>query len=226
MKSHHSKPEATEIVEKILLLGDISVGKTSLITRFTNNDFFTNLGNTIGRPNFFKISLILISIGVEYHRKSLTLEGKEIELEIWDTSGQERYQSIAKSFYRGCMGIVIVFDVTSDKSFGNVKSWIEHLQQDADSEVIKILVGNKADLKKEVHAVDQAQIDDLANEWNLKYFETSAKTGENVKEAFEWIALKIYEKLTGFERKDSRISLSKKDVKAREGDSKSQGCCN
>jgi len=214
MKSHQNRAEtAVDLVEKVLLLGDISVGKTSIITRFTEGAFFENMANTIG---------------VEYHRKTIKLKGKGIEMEIWDTSGQERYQSIAKSFYRGCMGIIIVFDVTSEKSFGNVKSWIEHLNSDADSEVIKILVGNKSDLKDEFSSVDKIEIAELTKECNLVYFETSAKSGENIKEAFEFMALQIYDKVTDSEPRDRRVSLasSKRSPKKREDNEKSDGCCN
>ena len=157
-----------DIELKILLLGDTSVGKTSLILKYTDNYFSETSVSTIG---------------VEF--KEHEIKNKKIKLQIWDTSGQERFRSITETFYRGADGILFVFDVTNKESFENIKDWLmdPHI---VNLDAKKILVGNKIDLVDQ-RVVNKESMEKYGQSKNLNSFETSAKTGENVGQIFEEI---------------------------------------
>ena len=157
---------------KILVIGDSSVGKTSLLLKYID-DYFSET----------QIS----TIGVEYKEKVITLNNRKIGLQIWDTSGQERFRSITQNFYRGADGILFVFDVTNKESFDNIKMWLNEPQV-VELNSQKILVGNKIDLEEQ-RVISKEKMEDLgAKNNNLVSFETSAKTGENVEKVFTKIA--------------------------------------
>ena len=160
-----------EFYLKILLIGDSSVGKTSLLFRYTDNYFSEEMISTIG---------------VEYKEKVITLNNRKIALQIWDTSGQERFRSITQNFYRGADGVFFVFDVTNKNSFENIKVWLNEPQV-VELNSQKILVGNKIDLKEQ-RVISKEKMEELGVKINLVSFETSAKTGENVEEIFTKIA--------------------------------------
>ncbi|KAL7718449.1 Sphingomyelin phosphodiesterase [Entamoeba marina] len=155
-------------IVKVLLLGDTNVGKTSITLRFIDDIFDT---------------IYLSSVGVDFKFKTITRNGKNVKLQIWDSAGQERFHSISRSYYRGADYAIVVFDVTNENSFQRAKYWLD----DIATEKIKgqqILVGNKTDLIKE-RTVTTEEIEEQFPE--VKYFEVSAKTGENVKELFDSI---------------------------------------
>ena len=157
---------------KILVIGNSSVGKTSLLLKYID-DYFSET----------QIS----TIGVEYKEKVITLNNRKIGLQIWDTSGQERFRSITQNFYRGADGILFVFDVTNKESFDNIKMWLNEPQV-VELNSQKILVGNKIDLEEQ-RVISKEKMEDLgAKNNNLVSFETSAKTGENVEKVFTKIA--------------------------------------
>ena len=158
---------------KIILLGDSYVGKTSLLLKYTD-DYFSETSTA--------------TIGVEFKEKIITFNNRNIRLQIWDTSGQERYRSIAQNFYRGSDGILLVFDVTNKESFENIKFWLNDPQVDAK----KILIGNKIDLE-EHRVISKEKMEKLGEKYNLNSFETSAKTGENVDTIFTEITKLIIE---------------------------------
>lgn len=162
---------------KILLLGDSGVGKTSILFQFTNNKFL-ELNN-------------IPTIGVDYQVKMLDIEGTRIKLQIWDTSGQEKFRTITKSYYRGAQGILVVFDVTRRDMFSLTKYWINSIKELAATDVEIALVGNKCDLEKKVTKEEAVE---FANEYNIPYFETSAKDNSNIDEVFIYLAKKIHKK--------------------------------
>ena len=181
-----------EINLKILLCGDSSVGKTSLLLKYVD-DYFSDLH--------------ISTIGVEYKIKELNINGRKVILRIWDTSGQERYRSITQNFYRNANGILFVFDLTSKISFNNIKNWLTD-SQDCETKVIKILVGNKVDLSED-RVLEKDYVESYAEKKEMKYFETSAKDGVNVNKAFRELAELILENKSEEEIKEQYMDNSK-----------------
>ncbi|XP_028095472.1 ras-related protein RABE1c-like, partial [Camellia sinensis] len=151
---------------------------------------------------------------IDFKLRTIELDGKRIKLQIWDTAGQERFRTITTAYYRGAMGILLVYDVTDESSFNNIKNWIKNIEQHASDNVNKILVGNKADMDESKRAVPTSWGQALADEYGIKFFETSAKTNLNVEQVFFSIARDIKQRLA---ESDSRaeppsIKLSKPDA--------------
>jgi len=116
---------------RLLLIGDSGVGKSCLLLRFSDNSF---------TPSF------ITTIGIDFKIRTIELDGKKIKLQVWDTAGQERFRTITTAYYRGAMGILLVYDCTDEKSFGNINTWMRNIEQNASENVNKILLGNKCDL--------------------------------------------------------------------------------
>jgi len=131
------------------------------------------------------------TVGVDFKIKTLDIDGKLIKCQIWDTAGQEKYRTIINAYYRNANGIIIVYDLTNRVSFNNVKSWLLDFENGAQNiNIPKLLIGNKSDLES-VRQVDFEAGKELAEELDLKFLETSAKTAQYVKEAFYSIAREI-----------------------------------
>ena len=128
--------------------------------------------------NMFSESFIS-TIGVDFKIKTIELDGKRYKLQIWDTAGQDRFRTITSGYYRGAHGIFIVYDITDEQSFNNVLKWCQEIDRYSTCKVIKILIGNKIDLKSK-QVISSKQIKKLADSMNIEFFETSAKTGVNV----------------------------------------------
>ncbi|KAK3445281.1 hypothetical protein EUGRSUZ_A01236 [Eucalyptus grandis] len=172
---------------KLLLIGDSGVGKSCLLLRFSDGSFTTSF---------------ITTIGIDFKIRTVELDGKRIKLQIWDTAGQERFRTITTAYYRGAMGILLVYDVTDESSFNsnwisliNIRNWIRNIEQHASDNVNKILVGNKADMDESKRAVPTSKGQALADEYGIKFFETSAKTNLNVEEVFFSIARDIKQRL-------------------------------
>ena len=168
-----------EICLKILLIGDSFVGKTSLLLKYCDGQF----------PEAH-----MATIGVEFKEKIINVGKWKIRLQIWDTSGQERFRSITQNFYRNADGIIFVFDVTNRDSFSHIKDWLMDSQVE-DSDIKRMLVGNKIDLE-EKRVIDAEKINTFAEGKKMKCFETSAKIGENVDTIFKEISALILENKT------------------------------
>eukprot|EP01023_Acetabularia_acetabulum_P012806 TRINITY_DN16022_c1_g3_i3.p2 TRINITY_DN16022_c1_g3~~TRINITY_DN16022_c1_g3_i3.p2 ORF type:complete len:213 (-),score=27.29 TRINITY_DN16022_c1_g3_i3:117-755(-) len=157
---------------KLVFLGDQSVGKTSIITRFMYDKFDNTYQATIG---------------IDFLSKTMYLEDRTVRLQLWDTAGQERFRSLIPSYIRDSSVAVVVYDVTNRQSFLNTTRWIEEVRTERGSDVIIVLVGNKTDL------VDKRQVtieegDAKARELSVMFIETSAKAGFNIKALFRKIA--------------------------------------
>merc|ERR1712070_575452 len=134
---------------KLLLIGDSGVGKSCLLCRYSE-DIFNNK--------------FITTIGIDFKIRTIELDGKKIKLQIWDTAGQERFRTITQAYYRGAMGILLVYDVTDEKSFQNIRSWMRNIEQHANTEVVKVLLGNKCDMvDKKVIETERGQA--LAEEY-------------------------------------------------------------
>jgi len=166
-----------EFVAKLLIIGDQRVGKSCILTRFTEN-FYT--------PHS------IMTVGIDYKTKKIKVDGTEIKLQIWDTAGQEKYRSITQNFYKNAMGVVIVFDLTDEGTFDNVRNWIRQIKNHAGENVCKLLVGNKCDIEE--NRVSKEKIAEFVKETNIEYFETSAKNNININEAFYSIAKDVKSK--------------------------------
>ncbi|RYQ93327.1 hypothetical protein Ahy_B09g099599 [Arachis hypogaea] len=180
---------------KLLLIGDSGVGKSCLLLRFSDGSFTTSFITTIGAyyNNLYD--------SIDFKIRTIELDGKRIKLQIWDTAGQERFRTITTAYYRGAMGILLVYDVTDEASFNNIRNWIRNIEQHASDNVNKILVGNKADMDESKRAVPTARGQALADEYGIKFFETSAKTNMNVEEVFFSIARDIKQRLADTDSK-------------------------
>jgi small GTP-binding protein len=178
MNQASNKTTTKEAVAKLLIIGDSRVGKSSILTRFTENFFSQHT---------------IMTVGIDYKTKKITVDGCEIKLQIWDTAGQERYRSITQNFYKNTMGVIVVFDLTDEASFENVRNWLRQIKTHAGENVCKILVGNKCDMP-EARAVARERIDEFAKEIDIEYFEASAKNNENIAEAFTCISKTVKDK--------------------------------
>ncbi|PNX99958.1 GTP-binding protein YPTM2-like [Trifolium pratense] len=130
------------------------------------------------------------TIGVDFKIRTVEQDGKTIKLQIWDTAGQERFRTITSSYYRGAHGIIVVYDVTDQESFNNVKQWLNEIDRYASENVNKLLVGNKSDLS-ESKVVSSETAKAFADEIGIPFMETSAKNASNVEQAFMAMAAEI-----------------------------------
>ncbi|KAL3536222.1 hypothetical protein ACH5RR_004683 [Cinchona calisaya] len=183
---------------KLLLIGDSGVGKSCLLLRFSEDSFTTSF---------------ITTIGIDFKIRTIELDGKRIKLQIWDTAGQERFRTITTAYYRGAMGILLVYDVTDESSFNNIRNWIRNIEQHASDNVDTVLVGNKSDMDESKRAVPTSRGQALANEYGVKFFETSAKTNHNVDKVFFSIARDMKKRLSESETKAEppTIKISKPD---------------
>ena len=124
--------EHYDFLFKLVLIGDSGVGKTNLLSRFSNNEFTLE-----SRP----------TIGVEFATKTITVADKKIKTQIWDTAGQERFRAITHAYYKGATGALVVYDVTKSATFESVDKWLKELRENAEEDIVIILIGNKSDLK-------------------------------------------------------------------------------
>ena len=174
---------------KIMLLGDSSVGKTCFLKRYIDDTFQ---------------DVYLSTIGFDYKYKFITLEdGKKIKLQIWDTAGQERFRTIGKGYYKGAHGIILIYDVTSQKSFDSIKTWLNEIKSEASNKVCVFLVANKIDIEDRL--ISREDGEEIAKNNNLEFYESSAKDNINVSEVFQDLAEKINEKYQIMKEKGKKL---------------------
>jgi Ras-related protein Rab-1A len=164
---------------KLLLIGDSGVGKSCLLLRFADDTYTESYISTIG---------------VDFKIRTIELEGKTVKLQIWDTAGQERFRTITSSYYRGAHGIIVVYDVTDNDTFTNVKQWLQEIDRYASEGVNKLLVGNKSDLTSK-KVVEYSVAKEFADQLNIPFLETSAKNATNVEQAFLTMAKQIKDRM-------------------------------
>jgi len=181
-----------DYVLKFIIIGDAAVGKSSLLIRLTDQRFLANPDPTLG---------------VEFGSKLIHIDevDKTVKLQVWDTAGTESFRSITRSYYRGACGALVVYDVTSQASFQNARTWLADVRQYADPNLTCILVGNKADLDEDGAAsatshrkrreVPRETAELWAKEEDLLFIEASAKSGDNVDKAFQEAARDVVTKI-------------------------------
>lgn len=172
---------------RIIMLGDSTVGKTSLLKRYTEDTFLDSINQTVG---------------VDFYVRFLDVEpGVRVKLQFWDTAGQERFRSVTRSYFRNSAGSLLVFDMTNRESFDHIKKWHSEVREHVQPHTILfVLVGQKSDLDGE-RAVSREEAEQLAEELGAPYVEVSAKTGLNVGDTFQLLAQRIYQGLLSGEVK-------------------------
>ena len=189
---------------KLLIIGESGVGKTCLLLRFTDDSFTANH---------------LTTIGIDFKIKIINLENKLIKLQIWDTAGQERFRTITKTYYKGAHGIILTYDVTDINSFKNIRNWIKQIEQNAQNNVCKVLVGNKCDKSDRVVSFEEGK--KLAQDYGMEFFETSAKSNINVSETFTFLTKEILKNTEG----GSTTTGGGSQLTAKDQGKKKAGCC-
>ncbi|TYZ67765.1 hypothetical protein PybrP1_009864 [[Pythium] brassicae (nom. inval.)] len=199
---------------KYIIIGDSEVGKSSLLLQFTEQHF---------QP------IHDLTIGVEFGAKLLDLDGRKVKLEIWDTAGQETFLSITRSYYRGADGALLVYDIGRRESFEHLGRWLHECHQNSQNESIEIMVvGMKCDLSHRDRQVSEEEGREWAEAHGLYFIEASAKTAQNVEQAFSQTAATI---LANFDyvnhqmRKGSAASRITLDEQQRAADATKSECC-
>ena len=175
-----------EFIIKILIIGDSTVGKTNFVYKFSEDKF---------RENYFA------STGIELKTTSIQIDGKSIKIQLWDTAGQEKYRAMIKNLYLKSQGIIILFDITNETSFINLKNWMSQIKESCGEDILILLVGNKIDLEDN-RVINKERAMEYANNENIEYIEVSSKTGENINKALTSLLQKI------LKRDDSNSNFS------------------
>ena len=192
---------------KIIVIGESRVGKTSLIKRYTKDQFG---------------GVYLTTVGIDFQDKTIEIEDKKVKLQVWDTAGQERFRNVAKNYFQSSNGFLLVFDITDKESFQKLNDfWMDQLNMHAPKKAKSVLVGNKSDLAGQ-RQVSIEDAEEFAKGNNLKYYEVSAKEGTKVVELFFYLANEIYQSHT-YEENNYNKNITLKKEKSKKKDKKK--CC-
>ena len=209
MSDSHKSNKDYDYIFKIVLIGDTSVGKSCLLTRFADDQFSESYVTTIG---------------VDFRFKTMIVCDKITKVQVWDTAGQERYRSITNAYYRGAEAIMIVFDVTNKDSFTHIQDWMEEIIKYTGKDVVIIVGANKSDLND--RNVKKEEMEEFSKKKGIKIFECSAKTGDGVENAFKYMVETLIKKndKTSKEKNNGNNSKLKTNEKKNKNISKKK-CC-
>ncbi|KAH7128877.1 ras family-domain-containing protein [Dactylonectria macrodidyma] len=168
-----------DMLVKVLLIGDASVGKSQILLRFSDETY---------TPSYIS------TIGIDFKIATIEIDGKIIKLQIWDTAGQERFRTITTAYYRGAMGILLVYDVTDERSFQNILAWNANVELHAAEGINKMLIGNNSD-QVESRVVSSERGQALAYELGVPFLEVSSKLNINIDQAFHSLSADIMKRL-------------------------------
>ena len=193
---------------KILILGDSFVGKTNILKRFMHNEFDTTTKETVG---------------VEFCSKNFNFG---VKAQIWDTAGQERYRSVTKAYYKGAKGALLVYDITKRRTFENIDNWLIDLRTNGDKDILIMLIGNKSDLK-DSREVSKDEAESKAEQYNIPFFETSAKNGDNIINSFSHLVEEIYKANISARLDEIKVEDNNdgKAINIQEEVTQKKGCC-
>ena len=193
MSSNNNNPNGYDMIFKIVLIGDTSVGKTNILTKYLSDEFDPESKATVG---------------VEFGTKNFKLENNIVKVQIWDTAGQERYRSITNAYYKGAKGSLLIYDITNKKSFENLEKWISDIKTNGDDNIPIILVGNKSDLEnKRVISIEEGK--NKAKLYKFAFMETSALNGNNIEKAFNELIMDVYKKNHEYFEKQAKVQIGK-----------------
>ena len=167
---------ATEVTVKVIVLGSSEVGKTCILNRYFNNEFQENA---------------LSTIGIDFQTKFFKFDDQKVKVNYTDTAGQEKFRAISVNYLKGTNGVILVFDITNKESFDLLETWMNDLKENNKVDISKVLIGNKLDLAED-RQVQKEEAEKFAESIGCKYYEGSAKSGENIKEALDEIARLTY----------------------------------
>ena len=167
-----------EMIVKIIIVGDLSSGKTNIVTQYISHKFVQDSQPTIG---------------VEMFNKDFQINEDKVSAQIWDTAGQEKYNALTSSYYKGAKGAIVVYDITQESTFLKVEQFVKDLREKSDKNVYMILVGNKIDLE-ENRKVSKEEGKILADKLKMGFFEVSAKNGTGIEDLFKNLIDNVYEK--------------------------------
>ncbi|KAJ3254779.1 Ras- protein Rab-6B [Boothiomyces macroporosus] len=177
---------------KTVLLGEISVGKTSLISRLMYDKFDDSYQATIGIDHFIK---------------TMYLGDTTIKLQLWDTAGQERFRSLIPTFIRNSRVAIVVYDITNRSSFTKVNSWVRDVRNECGEDIKVVIIGNKVDMDSS-RKVWPEEGEELATKLNAIFMETSAKTGSNVQAMFKKIVMDLYEQKVPVKETSTHLNIN------------------
>ena len=182
---------AYNMLFKIVLIGESSVGKTNILSKYLNNEFNPNSKATVG---------------VEFGTINQTIDNNIVKIQIWDTAGQERYRSITSAYYKGAKGSLIVYDITRRSSFDSIDKWMTDLKANCDEKISVILIGNKTDLEEQ-REVTKEEGHQKAELYKLAFMETSALNGNNIAEAFTSLINDVYKNHHNSLENDAKLDI-------------------
>ena len=204
--------EDYEMMVKVIIIGDSSVGKTNIMSRYLKNQFLENSKATVG---------------VEFGAKLFNINGHKIKAQIWDTAGQEKYKAITGAYYKGSKGAFVVYDITRKDTFESIDRWINDLKTTGDPKLNIMIIGNKCDLDHRREVLKE-QGEEKSKSFRCPFLETSALSEDNIEKGFEMMISEIFKKYEKENADDDDlitvekgedINLGKKDEK------KKKGCC-
>ena len=203
--------EEYEMMAKIILIGDSSVGKTNIMSKYLKNQFNENSKATVG---------------VEFGSKLFNLNGHNVKAQIWDTAGQEKYKAITGAYYKGSKGAFVVYDITRKETFDSVDKWINDLKMLGDPRLIIIIIGNKCDLE-EKREILKEQGEEKAKSFGCAFLETSALSGDNIEKGFEMMINEIFKKfgISSDDQEELDIGEKGEDINLEKKEEKKKGCC-
>ena len=209
-------PSGYDMIFKVVLIGDTSVGKTNILSKYLTNDFDPDSKATVG---------------VEFGTKNFKIEDNIVKVQIWDTAGQERYRSITNAYYKGAKGSLLVYDITNPKTFESIDRWLSDLKVNGDENISVVLLGNKSDLESDRKVTTQ-QGKEKAEFYKLAFMETSALNGNNIEKAFSELITDVYKNHHDLFAKEAKVVINDRAISleiADENDEKiekeKKGCC-
>ena len=205
------KNNSYDMIFKIVIVGDSSVGKTNILTKYLRDEFDENSKATVG---------------VEFGTKNFDIEGNIVKAQIWDTAGQERYRSITTAYYKGSKGCLLVYDITRKGTFESIDRWVSDLKASSENNMSIILLGNKSDLGNE-RQISTEEGEEKAKFYKMAFMETSALNGNNIERAFQELINDVYKNNNQIFKKEVNLFLNNTgiDIYQQKKEEKKGGCC-